>query len=106
MDATPEWLREEPFVWAVASAYLNKRCTFCMLKKTDERALFRCTRCNFIHYCSVECQRADWGQHRAECRRLQNVAVQRRKNELPSSLDETYPDDMVSPPSLHVPYAY
>mmetsp|Transcript_32109 Transcript_32109/g.78018 ORF Transcript_32109/g.78018 Transcript_32109/m.78018 type:complete len:759 (-) Transcript_32109:2558-4834(-) len=33
-----------------------------------QKALMRCTRCKSIHYCSKECQRADWKQHKKVCK--------------------------------------
>jgi len=30
----------------------------------------KCSRCKSIHYCSFSCQRADWFQHKRECRNL------------------------------------
>ncbi len=35
--------------------------------------LRRCGGCGTVRYCSVECSRAHWREHKAECRRLQAV---------------------------------
>ena len=32
-----------------------------------ERRLQRCARCGLVYYCSRECQRADWNDHKANC---------------------------------------
>lgn len=32
--------------------------------------LLRCSRCQHVAYCSVDCQRGDWKAHAAECKRL------------------------------------
>jgi len=31
----------------------------------------RCTGCNFAHYCGEECQKKAWGEHRVQCREIQ-----------------------------------
>lgn len=36
----------------------------------------RCSRCRVVYYCSRECQRKDWGQHRADCDLGQRVIEQ------------------------------
>ena len=35
------------------------------------RGLKRCGGCGAVRYCSAECSRAHWQEHRVECRRLQ-----------------------------------
>ena len=35
--------------------------------KVERSKMFSCTRCGAANYCSVECQRADWKEHRKEC---------------------------------------
>ncbi len=30
--------------------------------------MYRCRECKTAHYCSRECQRADWDRHRIECK--------------------------------------
>jgi hypothetical protein len=29
--------------------------------------LKRCSRCHRVYYCSTECQRSDWSQHKVIC---------------------------------------
>lgn len=50
----------------------NQRCRVCGSdkKKTtngSSEALLMCTRCKLARYCSKECQRADWKEHKAVC---------------------------------------
>ena len=35
----------------------------------ERRKMFSCTQCGYAHYCSVECQRADWNRHREDCKK-------------------------------------
>ena len=30
----------------------------------------RCSACNMVNYCGVECQRASWAQHKRVCRKI------------------------------------
>ena len=41
-------------------------CNYCK-KKKDRRQLFMCGRCKYTHYCSVECQAADYADHKTLC---------------------------------------
>ena len=36
-------------------------------KKVERSKMFCCTRCREANYCSVECQKADWKNHRLDC---------------------------------------
>ena len=36
-------------------------------RSAERSKMFYCTRCGDINYCSVECQKADWGGHRELC---------------------------------------
>ena len=36
-------------------------------RQVERSKMFSCTRCSLANYCSVECQRADWKEHREEC---------------------------------------
>ena len=44
------------------------RCDNCTKATSSTgKALIRCARCQKVAYCSVECQRAKWGQHKKIC---------------------------------------
>lgn len=44
------------------------RCDNCgKAKSSTGKALMRCARCQKVAYCSAECQRAKWGQHKKIC---------------------------------------
>ena len=43
-------------------------CTLC-----QKSASSRCSGCNLSYYCSKECQKSDWKDHKPECKRKQNT---------------------------------
>lgn len=44
------------------------QCDNCRKEKSSTgKALMRCARCQKVAYCSAECQRAKWGQHKKIC---------------------------------------
>ncbi|KAI4126246.1 MAG: hypothetical protein LQ347_005055 [Umbilicaria vellea] len=44
-------------------------CRVCGKSKSDDggKGLSKCARCQGVRYCSVECQRADWKEHKKVC---------------------------------------
>jgi SET and MYND domain-containing protein len=58
---------EYPIASVLHAEQINARCSFCWLPASN---LSRCAQCRCRRYCSRDCQRADWPQHRAECRTL------------------------------------
>lgn len=45
-------------------------CGGCSKNGSSGAPLFCCSRCRFSHYCSKECQKADWARHKPHCRKL------------------------------------
>lgn len=46
------------------------RCQSCGAREEEAgraRRLLRCTRCRSVYYCSGDCQRSDWAQHKPGC---------------------------------------
>jgi hypothetical protein len=43
------------------------RCAFCRGKGAEK--LMLCTRCQLVHYCGQECQRAHWALHKTSCKK-------------------------------------
>lgn len=82
----PIQIFENPFAYQVLNTKVELYCSHCMrppktgeklmkcagycIPKTRESPLFRC---DFIRYCSKDCQRLAWKVHRPECRRLKAV---------------------------------
>ncbi|CAI4233143.1 unnamed protein product [Auanema sp. JU1783] len=62
-----------PYVAVVADNHIATTCHVCFTSKED-RTLSRCSRCRFAHYCSKECQKKDWLDHKYECMFLINCA--------------------------------
>ncbi|KAF8846769.1 hypothetical protein BDZ45DRAFT_812071 [Acephala macrosclerotiorum] len=49
----------------------DNKCQVCQRGKTqDGTTLLRCERCRFVKYCSKECQRMDWKEHKKGCKPL------------------------------------
>jgi len=40
---------------------------FCFYCEKTTSNLKRCSRCHRVYYCSTECQRSDWSQHKVIC---------------------------------------
>jgi len=49
-----------------AADICSERCSMCF-GRPEGRRLLRCPRCALAAYCTADCQRADWADHRAEC---------------------------------------
>lgn len=60
----------EPFAIALDQSCVHQFCNFC-LNGELKLVMKRCTACEFVFYCSKDCQKADWKpNHKAECRLL------------------------------------
>jgi hypothetical protein len=70
-----------------------KTCNSC--HKRDKRLSF-CGSCKQVYYCSAECQKSDWKQHKAagkeRCRRSSVIRVERDVNAEPAA--STYPTEV------------
>jgi hypothetical protein len=44
------------------------RCSNCLEKKKESKALLRCASCGFVRYCGRECQKTDWKRHKESCK--------------------------------------
>ncbi|KAL0064192.1 hypothetical protein AAF712_008914 [Marasmius tenuissimus] len=82
---------------------LYHRPLLCPLRRTlkMDHKFKRCNACHFEIYCSVECQKSAWKQHRLQCSAKRKLAEETRE---PSSLDLAflrkcvYQDFYASPP--------
>ena len=61
---------EENEIMEPAALY-ETGCRFCGKDKSDDggKGLMKCARCQAVRYCSVECQRANWKEHRKVCKK-------------------------------------
>jgi hypothetical protein len=53
-------------------------CTNCGTK--DVNTLKRCTGCKFVKYCNVDCQKADWKNHKSVCKTIRSRREKDAKN--------------------------
>ena len=96
---------------AFASATPSQTCRFAGDAAASDTAdasprLRRCGRCKMVAYCSVDCQRANWAEHRRCC-----VAPQLEKTEPPECWRRTsiarsllwFPGLQVSAERVHLP---
>lgn len=51
----------------------NRFCLSC--RKAGK--VFRCAACNMAHYCSKECQKAHWEEHKSDCKKYKNIVSRR-----------------------------
>ncbi|XP_047481378.1 histone-lysine N-methyltransferase SMYD3-like isoform X1 [Penaeus chinensis] len=66
-------LTSEPFVYAVAGAHRLIYCDQC-LASSQKKALYTCPNCQFLRYCSKDCERKASDIHRFECPALKRMA--------------------------------
>nr|CDJ97871.1 Zinc finger domain containing protein [Haemonchus contortus] len=64
---------EHPFAYQVLNPKTELFCSYCMRAPVKGEKLLKCAACDFVRYCSKDCQRLAWKVHRPECRRLQAV---------------------------------
>ena len=47
------------------------KCTYCNKKKPKNR----CSACHIVRYCNATCSKADWTNHKQECKILQKTSI-------------------------------
>ncbi|KAI9351730.1 hypothetical protein DFJ73DRAFT_365824 [Zopfochytrium polystomum] len=70
---------ETPVITIPDDLHLNTHCARCFAAAGAGActSLSQCAACKHVRYCSTGCQRADWPQHKAECRTI--VAARPRR---------------------------
>jgi hypothetical protein len=63
---------QESFIAFQMEKEIEKVPTSCGACKKISENLKRCSRCRSIFYCSVECQRGHWTEHKNDCKSSQN----------------------------------
>ena len=66
-------------------------CKYCGVIK-DNHDLFSCSRCKTILYCSGECQKMDWKEHKNKCTEHSNLAQNIATNNI-----KEFPKEKVDP---------
>lgn len=62
-------------------------CTKCGTNTKDvNKSLKRCTGCKFVKYCNVDCQKADWKNHKSVCNTIRSRRENNAKNNSSVSL--------------------
>ncbi|XP_006897801.1 PREDICTED: histone-lysine N-methyltransferase SMYD3 [Elephantulus edwardii] len=61
--------RSEPLAYTVSKGRRGVVCECCLLGKEK---LLRCSQCQVAKYCSAECQKKAWPDHKRECKCLRN----------------------------------
>ncbi|XP_055029268.2 histone-lysine N-methyltransferase SMYD3 [Misgurnus anguillicaudatus] len=60
----------EPFAFCIAKSFLKTTCHNC-LKRGE--SLLRCSQCKTARYCSAQCQKQAWPEHKRECKCLKHL---------------------------------
>ena len=47
----------------------------------ERSKMFCCTRCGVVNYCSVECQKADWKEHKVQCNNIVDMKAEFSSNQ-------------------------
>ena len=53
-------------------------CAVCGARGTSEKTLKKCSVCKAVAYCSKECQKADWKNHKPVCRSINSTGDQQK----------------------------
>ena len=52
----------------------EKHCNFCAKTEHDNSELFLCNQCKVVHYCSLNCQKKHWLEHKPLCEALHHLS--------------------------------
>ncbi|XP_034935410.1 histone-lysine N-methyltransferase SMYD3 isoform X2 [Chelonus insularis] len=59
----------EPFTFVLSSQHRTERCDYCF----QSGKISRCSGCQYVYYCSKNCQRRGWITHKVECPNIKRV---------------------------------
>lgn len=60
-------IKNQSFGWKLMKSSWNTKCAACF---QPCQTLLCCSKCKIVNYCSRNCQKSDWVQHKAECAHL------------------------------------
>ncbi|GLG97705.1 Histone-lysine N-methyltransferase SMYD3 [Gryllus bimaculatus] len=63
-------LTAKPFAFVLKSKLRSDRCNHCF----NRAKVLRCSGCQYLYYCSRECQKQAWNEHKYECNYLRKIA--------------------------------
>ena len=59
---------------AIPELMIHTQCNYCKISEKG-CSMKQCGRCKMIRYCSVECQKSDWKQHKKTCSASTNISL-------------------------------
>ncbi|XP_054728813.1 histone-lysine N-methyltransferase SMYD3 [Anastrepha obliqua] len=62
-------LTEQPFVFVLQAKYRKERCDNCL----QACKVLKCANCQYVYYCSRDCQMQSWSLHKIECPFLKRI---------------------------------
>ena len=74
--------KENLIAYAVSKNQRGFRCSYCLGPPSfydvdNQAALHKCSKCRFVYYCGVKCQKKDWPLHKQECKSVCNAQPKR-----------------------------
>lgn len=84
MPLDPNWRPDPAKTAEVLSVAKREECRYCHL----DQAMERCSACKVAHYCTVECQRKDWPEHKKICKFEQCMVGALKETAYQGHLDE------------------
>ena len=75
-------LKENLIAYAVSNNQRGFKCSCCLGPPSfydvdNHAALQKCSKCRFVYYCGVKCQKKDWPFHKQECKNICNAQPKR-----------------------------
>lgn len=68
-------ITDKPFANILNNTQINNYCSHCFNQAPVGKKLMTCSACAFARYCSKDCQKFAWKDHKPECERLKAVCL-------------------------------
>jgi hypothetical protein len=62
--------QEPPYEGKDPNLHDHPYCSTCYDKSSEEKPLLKCSRCKLVYYCSVDCQKENFGAHKKTCKHI------------------------------------